>query len=157
MSALFSSINLDSPLALYSIPVVWFSSFYPNTLKFLAIDKAIGYNNVQPRSNASKNLKERFSADEIAKFERMEGAHLNGNEAMPLWFAAVLAGYATGLDNRWLNKMALTYVGIRFAYNTVYIHFNDIGKGWFRSFLFFLGLSYPLRILFKAASVAASK
>ena len=52
---------MDSPLSLYSIPVVYFTSFYPTTLKvcifhsltkerisychqFLAIDKAIGYN-----------------------------------------------------------------------------------------------------------------
>lgn len=55
----------------------------------------------------------------------MEGAHQNGNEAMPLWFGAIvsilffvlecqlvttlqLAGSYAGLDNRWLNIAALS-------------------------------------------------
>lgn len=36
MSSLFASINLDSPLALYSLPVIWFTSFYPHTMKVSA-------------------------------------------------------------------------------------------------------------------------
>ncbi|KDR80166.1 hypothetical protein GALMADRAFT_242430 [Galerina marginata CBS 339.88] len=156
MSSLFSSINLNSPLSLYSIPVIWFTSFYPHSLKFLKIDNTIGYVNTRPRWNNANNLKEKLPANLTTRFERMEGAHNNGNEAMPLWFAAVIAGNIAGLDNRYLNTMALTYVATRFAYNTVYIYYNDLGKGWARTFLYFFGLSYPLRILFKAAAKVAA-
>lgn len=62
MTSLFSSIDFNSPLSLYSIPVIWFTGFYPNTLKvsldmvsmsfsdinlaaqFLKIDNSVGYN-----------------------------------------------------------------------------------------------------------------
>lgn len=88
------------------------------------------------------------------RLARMEGAHMNGNEAMPLWFAAVIAGNLAGLDHRYLNILAASYVGTRIAYNTVYIYYNDVAKGWLRSFLYFFGLSFPLRILWAAATKA---
>ncbi|PPQ72698.1 hypothetical protein CVT26_002915 [Gymnopilus dilepis] len=152
MLGLFSSASFNKPLYLYSLPVIWFASFYPNTLKFLKIDNTLGYNNVQPRSNNAKNLRDKLPAETVAQLERMEGAHNNGNEAMPLWFAAVFAGHVAGLDNQWMNSMALTYVATRFIYNTIYLHFNNIWGGWLRSSFYFFGLSYPLRILFKAAA-----
>ena len=57
------------------------------------------------------------------RLARMEGAHMNGNEAMPLWFAAVvstraqithtfsrcvvkIAGNLVGMDHRYLNVLA---------------------------------------------------
>ena len=127
MTLLSSFINMDSPLSLYSIPVVYFTSFYPSMLKvrifslitkeriscchqFLAIDKAIGYNkcvelscqkyrrnaniclSVQPRSNTSKLANNKQISPELAaRIQRMEGAHLNGNEAFPLWVAAIVS------------------------------------------------------------------
>ena len=33
MTFIFPSVNLDSPLFLYSIPVIWFTGFFPHTLK----------------------------------------------------------------------------------------------------------------------------
>ncbi|KJA18390.1 hypothetical protein HYPSUDRAFT_45241 [Hypholoma sublateritium FD-334 SS-4] len=157
MSAFFSSINLDSPLALYSLPVIWFTSFYPHTMKYLKIDKLIGYNNTLPRSNEAKGLVGKLPQATQLQLARMEGAHQNGTEAMPLWFGAVLAGSYAGLDNRWLNIAALSYVATRIAYNTIYIHFNDVLNGHPRTILYFFGLSYPLRILFKAAAKVASQ
>jgi len=148
---------MNSPLSLYSIPVVWFTSFYPTTLKFFAIDKAIGYNNVQPRSNLSKLANNKnISSDLAARIQRMEGAHLNGNEAFPLWVAAALAGNYAGLDNRWLNTMSVSYIVIRVLYNQVYINHEKPGSSWIRTLIFFVGLSFPLRILLKAAAKVAN-
>ena len=128
MSFLSSFINLDSPLSLYSIPVVWFTSFYPAALrvrvfllhnqrcmkfhvsirplqskklldttsasKILAggfIMNANIYRSVQPRANIAKVVNnENISRDVAARIQRMEGAHLNGNEAFPLWVAAIV-------------------------------------------------------------------
>ncbi|KAF9051325.1 hypothetical protein BJ165DRAFT_1322368, partial [Panaeolus papilionaceus] len=118
-----------SPLSLYSIPVVWFTSFYPSTWKFLSIDNTIGYDNVQPRSNPSNP---RLSPEYAKRLERMIGAHNNGNENAPLWYAAIIAGNIAGLDNRWLNTMSAYYIVTRVLYNQVYINHNTVAKGWLR-------------------------
>ena len=129
MTLLSSFINLDSPLSLYSIPVVYFTSFYPTTLKvcifsFIAkerifhiatsssrltklLDTTSASNflvrniegrdanihlSVQPRSNTSKVANDKNISPELAaRIQRMEGAHLNGNEAFPLWVAAIVS------------------------------------------------------------------
>ncbi|KAH9481050.1 hypothetical protein JR316_0005569 [Psilocybe cubensis] len=159
---------LDKPLYFYSIPAVWFSAFYPGSLRFMKINNSVGYNNVSPRA---QNLQGRVTASNSQTLAQMEGAHLNGNENMPIWFAAIIVGSIAGLDNRYLNMMSLTYflvlgadegltrysVATRLVYNTIYIHFNGIGKGWVRTAVFFFGLSHPLRILFKAAGSIANK
>ncbi|KAF8155925.1 hypothetical protein B0H34DRAFT_514162 [Crassisporium funariophilum] len=138
---ILASVNWNSPLSLYSIPVVWFTSFYPSLWKFMTIDNSVGYNNVQPRSNTARMATEKsISPAMAARIQRMEGAHLNGNEAMPLWFAAVLAGNYTGLDNHWMNTMSAAYVVTRILFNQVYVNHNHAAKGWLRSFLYFLGL-----------------
>ncbi|KAF8182017.1 hypothetical protein BJ912DRAFT_978787 [Pholiota molesta] len=142
-SFLSSFIDLSRPLSLYTIP-------------YMTIDKLVGFNNTQPRANDAKSVSGKVPKETQLRLARMEGAHQNGNEAMPLWFAAVLAGNLAGLDAHWLNVMSLTYVATRVAYNTTYIYYNDIAGGWIRSFFYFFGLSFPLRILFKAAGQFAA-
>ncbi|PPQ72875.1 hypothetical protein CVT24_001549 [Panaeolus cyanescens] len=149
---IFGSVDLASPLSLYSIPVVWFTSFYPATWKFLSIDRTIGYDNVQPRSNVTNP---RLSPEYAKRLERMVGAHNNGNENAPLWYAAIIVGNYAGLDNKWLNTMAAYYVVTRVLYNQVYINHNGIANGWLRTGLYFFGLSLPLRILIKAGQKIA--
>ncbi|KAH6906817.1 hypothetical protein BKA70DRAFT_1287038 [Coprinopsis sp. MPI-PUGE-AT-0042] len=101
------SISLDSPLSLYSIPVVWL-------VWVTAIQKAIGYNNVQPRSNVTRVLdtSKKISPEVSRRIQRMEGAHMNGNEVLPLWIGG--RNFA-GLDNRTLNIAALAFIGLRVA------------------------------------------
>ncbi|KAF8814704.1 hypothetical protein BYT27DRAFT_7205670 [Phlegmacium glaucopus] len=148
---------MESPLSLYSIPVVWFTAFYPATWKFLTIDKAIGYNNVQPRLNITKVANNKnISPDLAARIQRMEGAHLNGNEAFPLWVAAVLAGNYAGLESRWLNTMSASYVVLRLLFNHVYINHEKPSTSWLRTLVFFAGLSIPMTILVKAAAKVAN-
>jgi len=46
---------------------------------------------VQPRLNITKVANNKIIAPDLAaRIQRMEGAHLNGNEAFPLWVAAVV-------------------------------------------------------------------
>ncbi|PPQ87350.1 hypothetical protein CVT25_002100 [Psilocybe cyanescens] len=148
---------LDQPLYLYSIPAVFVTAFYPGSLKFLKINNSVGYNNVAPRSNTPKNFQGKVTSGDAQLLDRMEGAHQNGNENTSIWYAAIIVGNIAGLDNRYLNTMALTYVATRLVYNTVYMHFNHLGSGWVRTALYFFGLSHPLRILFKAAGAVASR
>ena len=119
---------MDSPLSLYSIPVVYVTSFHPTTLKVCIFSLTVGkdfhaaistsrltkplnttsasiflirniegrnaniYLSVQPRSNITKVVNNKNISPELAaRIQRMEGAHLNGNEAFPLWVAAIVS------------------------------------------------------------------
>ncbi|KAL4248320.1 Membrane associated eicosanoid/glutathione metabolism-like domain superfamily protein [Pleurotus pulmonarius] len=145
--------DLSTPgLSLYSIPAAWFCAFYPNTLKFLVIDKTVGYDNTNPRSNLAKSKgSDKLKPDVVAKLQRMEGAHQNGNEAFPLWAAAVITGNMVGLDHCTLNICSIAYIGLRLLYNYIYINHNSFMKGSARSIVFFTALPIPLWLLVKSA------
>ncbi|KAL4266840.1 Membrane associated eicosanoid/glutathione metabolism-like domain superfamily protein [Pleurotus pulmonarius] len=145
--------DLSSPgFSLYSIPAAWFCAFYPNTLRFLIIDKTVGYDNTNPRDNLAKTRgNDKFKPSVVEKIHRMEGAHQNGNEAFPLWAAAIITGNLVGLDHRTLNICSIAYIGLRLLYNYVYISHNSFLKGWPRSVVFFTGLSIPLWLLVQSA------
>lgn len=145
-------LSLSSPLSLYSIPVVWFLAFYPAEWRTLLIDGTIGYDNERPRGNLSIAKANKLSPELISKLERLDGAHLNGNEAFPLWAAAIITANLVGVDNRTLNIASLSYVGLRLFYNTIYINYNNALKGWLRTAVFFTGLPIPLWLLVKSAN-----
>ncbi|KAF9010133.1 hypothetical protein BDQ17DRAFT_1299799 [Cyathus striatus] len=147
--------TFDSPLSLYSIPVVWFVGFYPHTLKFILINQTVGYNNVQPRGNLDTFIQNKGISPRLAaKAGRMEGAHLNGMETYPLW-AAALAGHIAKLDHQLMNKFTLAYIGMRLYFNYLYITNDSSGKSWYRTFIFFTGIALPCILLIKAANKLA--
>ncbi|EAU89409.2 hypothetical protein CC1G_07635 [Coprinopsis cinerea okayama7 len=151
-----AALSLDSSLVLYSIPAAWFTSYYPSVLKFLTIDKTTGYNNLQPRSNVAKTKENKNVPSEVAdRIARMEAAHLNGNEAFPLWAAAALAAHVVGLDNRVVNKISLAFIGLRVLFNTVYINQRTVGQSWLRTGLWVAATSLPVTLLIKAANKVA--
>ncbi|KAF8875407.1 hypothetical protein CPB84DRAFT_1689632, partial [Gymnopilus junonius] len=125
--------SLNKPLYLYSLPLIWFASFYPNTLKaieskrYLKIENTIGYNNLQPRSNIP-NIKEKenIPPELAARLQRIEGAHANGMESLPFFGLAVLAGNWAGVDNQTLNIACGLHLICRIAYN--YIYFNQTSR-----------------------------
>ncbi|KAI0084076.1 hypothetical protein BDY19DRAFT_562016 [Irpex rosettiformis] len=148
------ALNLDSPLSLYSIPAVWFTAFYPVTLKTgILRSTAVGYNNIQPRQNVER-AKASHTLDQATTdlISRYEGAHLNGMENLPLWFAAILAGHFAGLSHRTLNYFSAAYISTRLLYNYVYVNQKTAAHSWVRSVVYFTGLSMPLTILIKAAN-----
>ncbi|KAJ7088374.1 hypothetical protein B0H15DRAFT_289361 [Mycena belliarum] len=150
--------SLSSPLSLYSIPAVWATAFIPVMLKSAAINKLKGYNNVQPRGNTSRVATDKaIPAAASARIERMEGAHMNGNENFPIWVAAVLAGNFAGLDNRTLNSVSIAYVCGRTLYDYIYINQTTRLQSLARSLVFFGTLSLPLYLLFAAAGKVAGQ
>ncbi|KAF4577446.1 hypothetical protein EYR40_009199 [Pleurotus pulmonarius] len=144
--------DLSTPgLSLYSIPAAWFCAFYPNTLKFLVIDKTVGYDNTNPRSNLAKSKgSDKLKPDVVAKLQRMEGAHQNGNEAFPLWAAAVITVSSSGIRITSI-RLTFTSIGLRLLYNYIYINHNSFMKGSARSIVFFTALPIPLWLLVKSA------
>ncbi|TFK21804.1 hypothetical protein FA15DRAFT_672178 [Coprinopsis marcescibilis] len=145
--------KLDSPLSLFSIPAVWVTAFYPSFLKTLAVESTVGYDNVAPRGNAARvAMTAGISAELVARIARYEGAHYNGNENLPIWFAAVLAGNFAGLEARTMNTLSIAYVGLRLAFNHVYINQTRVGTSYLRTIIFFSALAIPMTIIFKSAN-----
>ncbi|EIN08260.1 hypothetical protein PUNSTDRAFT_120682 [Punctularia strigosozonata HHB-11173 SS5] len=146
-------LTIDTPLSFYSIPVVWFTTFYPMNAKFALINKTIGYNNLKPRQNTQVIASDpKVSPETAARAARMEGAHLNGNEMLPLWIGAVLAANFAGLSNRTLNLSSAAFISLRVLYNYFYINQKTEAQSWFRSAIFFAALPIPLTLFIKAAN-----
>ncbi|THH04393.1 hypothetical protein EW145_g5550 [Phellinidium pouzarii] len=177
---------MATPLSLYSIPVVWFTTFHPMNMKvaltllvlkiahmhtlevsteifslslqYFLIDKTIGYNNLQPRSNTKRLVEDSCIPREVAlRVERLEGAHLNGNEVLPLWIGAVLAGNQAGISNETMNAASVGFIVSRFLYNYVYINHTTSSLSWLRSALFFTGLGFPMYLFVKAGNIVRER
>ncbi|KAF8636934.1 hypothetical protein AX17_003185 [Amanita inopinata Kibby_2008] len=149
---------LSSPLSLYSIPVIWFTGFYPHVWMMWKVFNANGWTNAAPRSNVDK-LKEnkRFSPEFTAYIERIRGAHVNGTEILPVWIAGVLAGNYAGLDNHTLNTHALAFIALRNFYNYTYFNQQSEARGYFRSCIFIASISVPFSLILKAAEALAAR
>ncbi|KAH7928568.1 hypothetical protein BV22DRAFT_1030507 [Leucogyrophana mollusca] len=146
------SLLSNAGLSLFSIPAVWFVSFFPASLKTVVIGYTIGFDNVDPRSNVQRIADSKTSPEVIATVKRMEAAHQNGIETLPLWIAAVLAGNFAGLDKRTLNVAAVAFVSLRVLYTYTYITQKTLTRSILRSTLYFAGISIPLQLLVKAAN-----
>ncbi|KAI0779157.1 hypothetical protein BC629DRAFT_1289865 [Irpex lacteus] len=147
------SLNLDSALSLYSLPAVWFTAFYPVMLKASIRNSPGGFNNLQSRQNVERARTAAGADKATAELAaRYEGAHLNGMENLPLWFAAILAGHIAGLSHRTLNQFSFAYVLTRILYNYVYFNQKTPAQSRIRTAVFFIGLSLPLTILIKSAN-----
>ncbi|KAJ7270724.1 hypothetical protein B0H12DRAFT_1229208 [Mycena haematopus] len=145
--------TLSSPLSMYSIPAVWLTAFLPTIL----IHKTRGYNNVEPRQSTSRIATDKGLQPAVAaRILRMEGAHLNGYENLPIWIAAVLAGNIARLDNYTLNVVSLLYIGGRITYNYIYFNHTTEFQSLLRTGVYFGTLSMPMYLIFKAATKIAT-
>ncbi|EPQ50925.1 hypothetical protein GLOTRDRAFT_141378 [Gloeophyllum trabeum ATCC 11539] len=144
-------VTLSSPLSLYSIPVVWFIAFVNAPLRTSYITKVAGrFNNADPRGNVKRLLEKNPEAG--ARAARMEAANANGNEILPLWAAAVLAGNYAGLENKTLNVCSAAFIALRALYNYIYVNQKTHSQGNLRTITWFAGVFIPLGLLIKAAN-----
>ncbi|EGO04006.1 hypothetical protein SERLA73DRAFT_175731 [Serpula lacrymans var. lacrymans S7.3] len=147
--------DLTAPLSLYSIPAMFVVSFFPAFLKTVTITSTIGFDNVNPRGNVQRAAdSKKLSPELAAKVRRMEAAHMNGNETLPIWIAAILAGNFVGLDHETLNKASLIFVSLRALYNWVYIQQKTEVQGFMRTAVYFAGISVPFSLLMQAGNKA---
>lgn len=99
-------------------------------------------------------LKDRLSAEEYAKYERLEACHANGMENLPLFATAVVLGNMAGLKRDGLGGMtgfAATFLAIRLAYTIIYVNHTTQGPTLIRSGLWAAGVGLCFRIIVKAA------
>ncbi|PSS37501.1 hypothetical protein PHLCEN_2v708 [Hermanssonia centrifuga] len=88
-------ITLDTPLALYSIPAIWYTAFYPVNAKVpysadvLCTDMLSHI--LKPRANTGRVKELPFVDTKVAeRYARLDGAHENGMENLPLWIGAIV-------------------------------------------------------------------
>ncbi|KIJ41119.1 hypothetical protein M422DRAFT_209565 [Sphaerobolus stellatus SS14] len=148
-------ITLATPLSLYSIPIVWFVGFYPHNRRYALIDRTIGWDNVNPRSNTKETLLQKGMAPELVqRAANLAGAHQNGFEIFPLWAAAVLTANFVGVDHSTVNIVSGAFIGLRLLFNYVYINQDSKAKSGIRTLLWFVGALLPHYLLVKSANKA---
>lgn len=153
MSTNSLAVTLSRPLSLYSIPLVWFTALYPCALKVLLINKYAGFNNVAPRGNVNKMKSKNIVPYEFAeKAARLEASHFNGNEILPMWVAAVLAGNYAKLSHKTLNLFSIAFIVSRILYNYIYANQTTREQSLTRSATWWISIGLPLAIITKAAN-----
>ncbi|KAI8936339.1 hypothetical protein NX059_006753 [Plenodomus lindquistii] len=129
----------------------------------MAITSASGgkygkWDNRNPRSSTMKaTLKQKLSADEFAKYERLEACHYNGMENFPIFAAAVILGNMAGLQENELTRFAVSFLAVRVAYTVVYISNTTKALSACRSLLWMTGVSLCMRTLVRAAGAMGTK
>ncbi|KAF9568634.1 hypothetical protein CPC08DRAFT_813285 [Agrocybe pediades] len=152
------SDTLATPLSLYAIPAMWIISLYPAFARTIALRKAGAFDNVQPRvSYASVAQKKTIPPAVAARIQRLEGAHANGLENLPIFGLAVLAGNFAQMDSANLNIACGFYLLTRLAYNHFYARQYDEKSADIRSLTWVISLASPLYIFFKSASLLVQK
>jgi len=122
------TLNIDSPLSLYAIPLLYLTIMGPHLKKGALLAKILkAYPNVNPRAGIEMCRRKDVPAELIAKLERMQGAHNNGFENFPLWASSIIAANVAGVDPRTTNIVATGLIASRFVYNRLYIN-NDNSK-----------------------------
>lgn len=92
------------------------------------------YDNYMPRD---------WSARQTGWKKRALAAHQNGYEALPLFVAAVILAQVAQVDQGSIDLLAMAFIGIRVAYNAVYM----ANLAWLRTLLWLAGLGDCLYLL----------
>ncbi|KIJ62115.1 hypothetical protein HYDPIDRAFT_42149 [Hydnomerulius pinastri MD-312] len=148
----FSPLFEHPGLALYSIPAFWALVYFPAILKNATIGRSVGYDNVSPRGNVARVR----DPDTAALVKRMEGAHLNGLETLPLWIAAVLAGTVARVDTCTMNVSTIAFIGLRTLYIYCYLTQKTQLQSALRTLAWLGSTGVALRLLVKAAGALSS-
>ncbi|KAI7285758.1 hypothetical protein KC345_g1522 [Hortaea werneckii] len=103
----------------------------------------------QPRNNL-ETWKEKLPNVLWAQLSRARGAHLNSMEVFPLFAAAILAGNMSKLPPKDLNNAALSFLGARTLYMTLYTIISHDTLAFARTGVYAWSISIPLVLLWKA-------
>lgn len=130
------------------------------------------HNNVAPASSAyHEKVKKRLGPKTFAAWERARAAHRNALENMPIFIAAIFAGYLAeerlkapgygGLTAEaaagqvGVTTFALGWLALRTFYTVNYIVVETQGWSFLRSISYIAGVGWAFTILGRAAKVLA--
>lgn len=112
-------------LSYYLLPLIWFQAPYASVrgpLIRLRLD-----DNTNPRLCLDRLEKSgKYSPRLIAKLRRRESCEKNVWEGMPMILAAIVAGNAVGLSERFMNTVSIGYFVLRCAYSESSFSFHGV-------------------------------
>ncbi|KAL1617375.1 hypothetical protein SLS56_011028 [Neofusicoccum ribis] len=154
-----TSLIENANFSILAIPAYHLLAILPHAASILYTTngKPSKWDNRNPRSEAMKSaLAKRVDAKQYATYERLEAAHANSMENMPIFVAAVILGNMAGLHkvegSDGLNWFTGAFLLVRTAYIIVYAMNDTQAKSVPRSLLYNTGLVLCWRTLFKAAT-----
>ncbi|EKG19290.1 Membrane-associated eicosanoid/glutathione metabolism (MAPEG) protein [Macrophomina phaseolina MS6] len=155
MASLLSNLSLS----IVAIPAYHLLSIIPHaaSISYATKGQPSKWDNRNPRSEALKaGLSKRLDAKQYATYERLEAAHANSMENMPIFIAAIVLGNLAGLHKvegaDGLNWFAGAFLLVRAAYIVVYVANDTQAKSYLRSVLYFIGVGLCWKTLLKAAA-----
>ncbi|CAM9868327.1 unnamed protein product [Ectocarpus fasciculatus] len=141
---------MSPPLWALSLPIGTAFIFVPRFVSLaLQIMSGAPLRNSNPRENAESS--DVAAKDTHGYVRRAYAAHQNTWEAMILWSAAVLLAKSTGVDVDVMNNTAAVWLAARFVYTPAYILIKSNTKAFFRTFVFMIGTSCSMRLMWQAA------
>lgn len=117
------------------------------------------WDNRNPKSSTlAESIKRNLPAKQFAKFERCESCHRNSLENMPLFVAAVLAGFLAEqkAGSIGLDVFCVSWMVTRILYTINYINTDTQRWSQLRSALYFIGCFLCFGMLVRSAKVLGS-
>ncbi|KXS18272.1 hypothetical protein M427DRAFT_54073 [Gonapodya prolifera JEL478] len=133
-------------IAVLSIPAVWGIGLLSH---FATIFLKLGWRQWD-NANVRKDLSQlKLSTAQAQLIGRLDAAHYNAQEILPLWAAAILYALHIGAPKDELDQISTVFLASRVLYTLVYAWANTQTKSLVRSAVW-LGTSWiPVYIFFK--------
>jgi len=144
-------------LSILSIPVYYLVTLIPHlrALSLLRSSTTIKFNNKAPKSASfASTLQKGIPAEIYARYERLEAAHHNGMENLPLFMGAVILGNFAHLGAGKLNGFVGTYLLARVVYNALYEGAKTNRTSYWRTMVWFSSTVYALGVIIAAGWVS---
>lgn len=146
--------------SLWSIPAYQFLGIATYTYGMQYLERAapnVKWDKINNRSAANAKAFEKVLPKKVyQKWERCTSAQANMTENMAFFIGAVLAGYVTKLDAKFMNNTTGLYLLTRVAYVIIYTHFGEVPVAYLRPVSWWSGMITLFTIYFKAANKAIS-
>ncbi|KZO95350.1 hypothetical protein CALVIDRAFT_167657 [Calocera viscosa TUFC12733] len=153
-----SHLTLDTPLALYSIPIAFFIGLAPHVHKIALLERSgVRVDNRSPRSATTTAEKKGLPTPLLRKVDRLASAHQNAHENFPVFVAAILGGLVAGMEARELNVFAGSYLALRVVYNFAYANQTTQAIAGVRSLAFWSATLWAMYVLLSAGNLMAKK
>mmetsp|Transcript_87838 Transcript_87838/g.284350 ORF Transcript_87838/g.284350 Transcript_87838/m.284350 type:complete len:168 (-) Transcript_87838:98-601(-) len=127
------------------------STYMPMFLRlFVQAQLGGGYDNEDPRGQIAR------LSGKSPLFDRLNSAHINGLETLPIFAAAMLAGLHAGVDEERLSKLGTLWLALRGAFLAIYLTQNKRTSN-LRSIIWLWSFALCCNLLREAAAKKVAK
>ncbi|CAL1701240.1 unnamed protein product [Somion occarium] len=143
----------NTPLSLYSIPLLYFVGIWSAKRRTGLFDRAIGFDKqYRPANINSLYENPDVSPAPTEESERREATYKNSLEILPLWIGAVLAANLAGLDDVFLNAASASFIALRVLYNYICMNRRNGKQASLRSATWLASTVIPVVLFIRAAN-----